>query len=862
MTHRMMMLAIQLGVILFAVKLGNILFERIRLPGALGELVVGMIIGPYLLGSIGFNGFPDGLFPMSGEFPISPELYGLSSVAAIVLLFTVGLETDLGLLLRYSLAGGLAGLGGIIFSFAFGIGTVMLFSESIFGESLGPLAPQCLFMGLITTATSVGITARILAERRKLHSPEGVTILSAAVIDDVAGIILLAVVMGFATASEATGTVDWGHIGLIGAKAVGVWLAATIIGLITSRKISFLLKCFHDRTSIAIMAFGLALILAGFFEEAGLAMIIGAYVMGLSLSKADISHVVREKLEPIYALLVPIFFCVMGMRINFAELQDPAVILFGVFYAFAALMAKVLGCGLPAMLANFNLRGAMRIGLGMAPRCEVALIIAGIGLAAHIVSPAMFAAVIIMIIINTVIAPPALVLSFRKNRPGIRKKVRDEQTKAKVNFEFPSPEITEFMVDKLSSVFESEGFFVHLLSHDEKLYQLRKEAVIIDFTHSGTELEFHCNQGDVSLVNTAMLEAVAALEQAIREMRKPLDTDNIGTRFLQQSQFTPTGLDLRSYLTPSLIKPKLKGKTKEEIIDELLKVLLDNGHLKDVKAARKAVWSREKSMSTGLQYGVAIPHGKTDAVNRLVCAIGINAEGVDFASMDDLPAKIFILTLSPASKPTPHVQFMSSVSQVLNAKGRERILSGRNARDIYEAFITRPKAAQLAAIQKRKKRRQAAAATAQFDIKDYLRPELMITNLSGNNKEEIIRELLDSLDQHGLIRDAKAAYEAVMAREEKMSTGMEAGVAIPHGRTDAVDNLVCAVGIKPDGIDFNSADGQSSRIFVLLVTPKDGTDPYLQFVASVMGILDASGREKVLAAKTSEELYNIFLEEA
>ena len=116
MTHRMMLLVIQLGLILFATKLGNMLFERFRLPGCLGELTAGIVIGPHLLGGFSLPGFQHGLFPLAGGFPVSVELYGFCAVASIVLLFMVGLETDLGMFLRYSVAGSAVGLGGVIAS--------------------------------------------------------------------------------------------------------------------------------------------------------------------------------------------------------------------------------------------------------------------------------------------------------------------------------------------------------------------------------------------------------------------------------------------------------------------------------------------------------------------------------------------------------------------------------------------------------------------------------------------------------------------------------------------------------------------------------------------------------------------------
>jgi Kef-type K+ transport system membrane component KefB/mannitol/fructose-specific phosphotransferase system IIA component (Ntr-type) len=687
MTHRMMMLVIQVGLILFAAKLGNILFEKISLPGALGELVVGIIIGPYALGHLGFYGFHDGLFPMHGAAAVSPELYGLGAIAAVVLLFNVGLETDLKLLLRYSLAGGLVGLGGMLASFFLGSACVMVFSEMVLGKSLGFMAPECLFLGTITTATSVGITARILSERRKLDSPEGVTILSAAVIDDVMGIILLAVVMSMAAASgETPGEVDWGHVGVIAGKAVGVWLIATVLALAAARKISFLLKWFGERTSIAVLALGLAMIMAGLFEEAKLAMIIGAYVMGLSLSQSDISHVVQEKLRPIYALLVPVFFCITGMQIDLSVLGDWGVILFGFVYAFIALFAKVVGCGVPALLANFNLRGAARIGFGMAPRCEVALIISGVGLAAGLLAPEIFAGVIIMIIVNTVIAPPAMVFLFRSPERGTRKPVAADDSVTDISLEFPSMAMVQFFAGKLRDVFESEGFFVHNISPRQRLYQLRKDKTVIDFHHSGTTLTFSCLKTDTPLVNTAVHETLAELDKAIAELKEPLDNTEMRAKLQDAGPLGPTTLNMKKFLTRQLIIPRLQGATKVEIIDELLWILSNNGLIADAPAARDAVMEREASMSTGLQFGVAIPHGKTDAVDRLVCAVGIKPEGVNFDSMDGERTTIVVLTLSPKSKPAPHIQFMSTISQVLNKPGRQRILAASTLDQLYEAF--------------------------------------------------------------------------------------------------------------------------------------------------------------------------------
>ncbi|NLF32508.1 MAG: sodium:proton exchanger, partial [Planctomycetes bacterium] len=146
MTHRMMTLVLQVGVILFVAKLGNLLFEKLGLPGALGELAAGIAIGPYALGGLGFYGFPGGLFATVEGAALSPELQGLAAIAAIVLLFEAGLETDLKLLMRYAVVGGIVGLGGMVASFFVGAAAVKLFATAVVGEPVSLFAPPALFL--------------------------------------------------------------------------------------------------------------------------------------------------------------------------------------------------------------------------------------------------------------------------------------------------------------------------------------------------------------------------------------------------------------------------------------------------------------------------------------------------------------------------------------------------------------------------------------------------------------------------------------------------------------------------------------------------------------------------------------------
>ena len=141
-----------------------------------------------------------------------------------------------------------------------------------------------------------------------------------------------------------------------------------------------------------------------------------------------------------------------------------------------------------------------------------------------------------------------------------------------------------------------------------------------------------------------------------------------------------------------------------------------------------------------------------------------------------------------------------------------------------------------------------------FNLCDYIRADAMVPRLAAGTRETIVRELVHRLAALGYVRDAEAAGRTVLDRESVMSTAMEHGIAVPHGRTDEVSRLVCAVGLRPGGIDFGAADGEPTDIFALVLTPRAGADPYLQFVASLIGVLDEGGRERLRAAETPQAM--------
>ncbi|MDR3174391.1 MAG: cation:proton antiporter [Treponema sp.] len=669
MSERMAELVLQLGCIIFAVRVCGRLAKRLGVPPVLGELLSGVIIGPYALGGLALPGFPRGFFPLeTGALAVGAELYAFATVASIILLFASGLETDLGLFLRYSLAGGVIGIGGVVFSFVLGelVGTALL--QTSFMD------PRCLFLGVLATATSVGITARILSDHKRMDSPEGVTILAAAVFDDVLGIIMLAVVLGIvAVISGGQGSLPVTGILAIAGKAFGIWLGFTVLGLVFSKKIAAFLKFFKHSFDFSILALGLALILAGTFEKQGLAMIIGAYIAGLSLSKTDIAAVIQDRLRGLYEFFVPVFFAVMGMMVNVGQIFSLRVLAFGALYTAASILAKIAGCGLPALLLGFNGRGALRIGAGMVPRGEVALIIAGIGLASGILNDELFAVIILMTLTTTLAAPPLLSAALKISGSGTKKPVNGDDSAAAV-WEFHSGEIAGMVLDTLLKDLKTEGFYVQTMNVDEGLSQARKGDMVLTITQRESAVTIETSQVDMPFVKTAVYEVILGIYDTVQKLKNSSDPKAM-KREISNLQGR-TREEVLSLIEPDCIILDLTGNTKEAIITELVDLLDSRGKLLDRDEALADVLRREETMSTGMEHGIALPHGKSDAVADICVAVGIKKDGVDFESLDGEKSRLFILVVSPKKVSGPHIQFLAAIGAVLKDETlREQVIS-------------------------------------------------------------------------------------------------------------------------------------------------------------------------------------------
>ncbi|MFO7869989.1 MAG: cation:proton antiporter [Kiritimatiellia bacterium] len=524
-------LVFQLAVILIVAKTFGCLFTRyLKQPRVLGEVIAGMVIGPYALGGMSIPLIGKALFPLNGShgtLPVSMELYSLAAIASVVLLFRAGLETDLSLFAKYSLVGTGIGVGGVVVSFALGDLIAVWW-----GVADSFLDPPALFLGTVSTATSVGITARILSENRKMSSPEGVTILSGAVLDDVLGMVVLAVVVSVSQRAGSSGGPGWRNAAGVAGKALGLWIGCSLLGILLAPRLTRLLKWFKSNDVIAATAFGVALFLAGLFELAGLAMIIGAYVAGFSLARTDVVHEIHERLSGVYQFFVPVFFCVMGMMVDFSALMP--VLLFGCVYTAAAVAGKFFGCGLPALALGFNARGAARIGAGMLPRGEVTMIVAGIGLSSGIIGRDLFGVAVMALFISSIIAPGLISGTF-SGGTGVRGELagRKQEETDTIVMDFPSREVCHFMRLRVEQAFRNEEFFVHRLDMDRPMCQMRKEDIVITLTEEQSKLVLNTARKNSHLARMILLEEIVELKDLLDKAQNTKGMDSLESEFVR-----------------------------------------------------------------------------------------------------------------------------------------------------------------------------------------------------------------------------------------------------------------------------------------------------------------------------------------
>lgn len=385
------------SLIIISSKAAGALSKRLGQPAVLGELLIGLILGPTALNIMQWA-------PFTEHELLSGLVDYLAEFGVIFLMFLAGLETDLKEMKRVGLAAVTGATGGVVLPFV--LGTVI--SRYIGGYEWF----ECVFIGTILTATSVSITAQTLLEMGKLKSKEGTAVLGAAVVDDVMGIIILSIVVALHAGSTgaASAPVWWIIVKMILFFAVGILLGNYIV----PRLLRWAARWEGTETMFA-MAIVLGLLFAFLAEAFGeVAAITGSYLMGVLIAQhQDLSHEVTEKLSVLsYGFFVPIFFVSVGLEANAvtALAADPVLALWLVV---AAILGKLLGSGLGVKAVGFTTMESIRVGTGMISRGEVALIVANIGLAAGVISQDIFSVMVIMTLVTTLVTPLLLRIVFK-----------------------------------------------------------------------------------------------------------------------------------------------------------------------------------------------------------------------------------------------------------------------------------------------------------------------------------------------------------------------------------------------------------------------------------------------------------------
>ena len=371
-----------LFVVVIGARLVGALFERLRLPVIVGEILLGVTIGtllPHLLAG-------KELFPVIAELGV------------IVLLFAVGLETKVEDLLRVGGTATAVAALGVVVPFALGYSLM-----SYLGHGLQTAA----FMGAAMVATSVGITARVLSELGVLRRKESRIILGAAVIDDVLGLILLAVVIGV-----SKGSVSVASIAVLLLEVLLFISFFLYFGTRLARRHGHLLARIRIGEAPYVFALGVTLLLSALAESIGLAAIVGAFMAGVIFAEVEDHYQVRKRISVIYDFLVPFFFVMVGTNIKVTAFAKPQVAWLALTVIALAVIGKVVGCGLPA--AGLGARRALRVAVGMVPRGEVGIIVALIGSRLGVISPDLFAVIVAMSVATTLIAPFLLKAAFRE----------------------------------------------------------------------------------------------------------------------------------------------------------------------------------------------------------------------------------------------------------------------------------------------------------------------------------------------------------------------------------------------------------------------------------------------------------------
>ena len=389
---------IGVGILLFAAKLMAELFLRLKLPIVLGELIAGMIVGPFALG---------GLQIIDGKqlLQINDEIKILGEMGAIVILFMAGLEMTPKEFLKGGKAAFVVGTLGVVIPFFVGLAVFQLFGFD---------ALQSMLIATALTATSIAISIQVLSEFGKLKTPEARLIIGAAIIDDILAIAVLSVVTSIAGTDGGVDNIDITEVTITILQVLGFFAIMLIVSVVVIPKVITprIWKAKGSVEGIATAAFFGAAALAG---SIGLSPIVGAFAVGMALSTSKVFDKIENYVGKIGLIFAPLFFAIIGAQVDLRAV-DLNILLLSAVIVVVAVTTKLFGCGLPAMYFLKSKQQGLRVGIGMISRGEVGLIVAGVGVTAGILTSEVYSTIIIMVVVTTIITPIWLKIEYRKEQ--------------------------------------------------------------------------------------------------------------------------------------------------------------------------------------------------------------------------------------------------------------------------------------------------------------------------------------------------------------------------------------------------------------------------------------------------------------
>jgi Kef-type K+ transport system membrane component KefB len=388
---------ISLGILLFAAKLMAELFHRIKLPIVLGELLAGIIVGPFAIGSLPlFNGEP--------LVVVDETLLSIGEIAAVVILFIAGLEITPREFLRGGAAAFTVGSIGVIVPFFVGY-----YAFSAFGIA----ALQSILIATALTATSIAISIQVLTELGRMQSKEARLILGAAIVDDILAIAALSVVVTMVqTGNTEPAILD---IMLLIMQVLGTFAAILIVSVLVIPRVLHTERLWKSKGSLEGIVTAAFFAAAGIAAFLGLSPIVGAFAIGMAVASTRIIHQVHEYVDKLQIIFAPLFFVIIGAKVDLRGVNSDVLYIAGIMITIAV-VTKLVGTGLPSLFFLKERTKAMKVGIGMVSRGEVGLIVAGVGVSSGALSNDIYTAIIIMVAATTIITPIWLKLSY-KNEP-------------------------------------------------------------------------------------------------------------------------------------------------------------------------------------------------------------------------------------------------------------------------------------------------------------------------------------------------------------------------------------------------------------------------------------------------------------